>query len=227
MNHKKTNYIFKALLALVFAAVFSFNGFSYTILNGIEMAFPPPPTSGLKTTSLSIGSDNYIIEGAGYFLESYTNTLLFMKKIELSGVDGYNTDELNAVLDKAITNIKLASNAYLKLIKESENLPYITTVLESLKKIDYAAFKSEIFANKEIFNEVREYLYKGDIRGVYKKMLANTEQIAGILSRMKEKVDGGVLAVISDTYRVNQTFSRSLLFGQYVAQVFGRMLGYN
>jgi hypothetical protein len=225
MNQIKRNYILKALLVVVFTTGFSFDAFPWGLLNHSETVFPPP--SGLKTTSSSMGLDNYIIEGAGYFLESYSNTLLFMKKIELSDVEGFNRDELNVVLEKAIYNIKLASSVYLQIIKETESLPYDVAVLISLKKFDYAAFRSEIFADKEIFNEAREYMHKGDIRGVYKKMLANTEQIAGILTRMKDKVNGGVLAIIADTYMVNQTFSRSLLFGQYVAQVFGRTLGYN
>jgi hypothetical protein len=221
MNHRKNSLILKALSVVLFIVVFNSIGFSWSIANTSDVIFPP----GGKIASVSIG--DYIVNGASYFLESYSDTIMFMKKIELSGNSGLNVDESSKLLDQAIANIKLAEGAYSSLTKETESLLYNSSVIEFLKKFDYDAFQVEISADKDIFVDVREYLYNGDVKGVYKKMLANTEQIAGILGRIKEKLNGGVTAVISDTYAVNQTFSRSFLFGQYVAQVFGRMQGYN
>jgi len=121
----------------------------------------------------------------------------------------------------------MAKETYMKLVKETESLPYNTSVLETLKQFNYDAFQSEISANKEIFDEVKAYLVKGDMKGVFVKILANTEKIEAVLTQVKEKIYDGVPAVVNDIYQVNQLFSSSLLFGQYVAQVCGRVKGVN
>jgi hypothetical protein len=223
MKKLKNCLILNVLMVAVMLTCFGVNAFPYTIYNGSGIVFPG---LGNGTSSPSSFIENDIVNGAGYFLESYANTLSFMKKIELSEIYGVNNNELNFALDKAIYNMKLAKETYAKLCKEVENIPYNTAVLDSLKQFDYYAFQKEIAGDKEIFTDARVYLYNGDIRGIYARMLSNTEQIMGILMRIKEKIPGGVTHMIPDVYLVNRTFSQSLLFGQYVSQVFGRIIGY-
>jgi len=222
MKHLKNKMVLKAVILVLLISGLSVNAFSWFLSNHVEIVYPDP--TGKSTLSPIV---NYIATGAGYFLKAYSNTLQLMNKIELSDINGINYDEWNALLDKTIYNIALAKETYAKLIKETENLPYNTSVLETLKQFNYDAFQSEISADKEIFDEVKAYLVKGDMKGVFVKILANTEKIEVLLIQAKGKVYAGVPAVVNDIYQVNQLFSSSLLFGQYVAQVCGRVKGAN
>jgi len=222
MSHLKNKMVLKAVVLVLMISGLSINVFSWWVVNHIEIVYPDP--TGKSTVS---PITNYIAIGAGYFLKAYSNTLQLMNKIELSGINGTNTDEWNALSDKTLYNMTMAKETYMKLVKETESLPYNTSVLETLKQFNYDAFQSEISANKEIFDEVKAYLVKGDMKGVFVKILANTEKIEAVLTQVKEKIYDGVPAVVNDIYQVNQLFSSSLLFGQYVAQVCGRVKGVN
>jgi len=222
MKHLKNKMVIKAVVLVLMISVLSVNAFSWWSGNHGEIVYPDP--TGKSTVS---PITNYIAIGAGYFLKAYSNTLQLMNKIELSGINGINTDEWNALSDKTLYNMTMAKETYMKLVKETESLPYNTSVLETLKQFNYDAFQSEISANKEIFDEVKAYLVKGDMKGVFVKILANTEKIEAVLTQVKEKIYDGVPAVVNDIYQVNQLFSSSLLFGQYVAQVCGRVKGVN
>jgi len=222
MKHLKNKMVIKAVVLVLMISGLSVNAFSWWIGNHGEIVYPDP--TGKSTVS---PITNYIAIGAGYFLKAYSNTLQLMNKIELSGINGMNYNEWNALLDKTLYNMAMAKETYMKLVKETESLPYNTSVLETLKQFDYDAFQSEISADKEIFAEVKAYLVKGDMNGVYFKILANTEKIEAVLTQVKGKIYAGIPAVVNDIYQVNQLFSSSLLFGQYVAQVCGRIKGVN
>jgi len=222
MKHLKNKMVIKAVVLVLMISGLSVNAFSWWIGNHGEIVYPDP--TGKSTVS---PITNYIAIGAGYFLKAYSNTLQLMNKIELSGINGMNYNEWNALLDKTLYNMAMAKETYMKLVKETESLPYNTSVLETLKQFDYDAFQSEISADKEIFAEVKAYLVKGDMNGVYFKILANTEKIEAVLTQVKGKIYAGIPAVVNDIYQVNQLFSSSLLFGQYVAQVCGRVKGAN
>jgi len=222
MKHLKNKMVIKAVVLVLMISVLSVNAFSWWSGNHGEIVYPDP--TGKSTVS---PITNYIAIGAGYFLKAYSNTLQLMNKIELSGINGINTDEWNALSDKTLYNMTMAKETYMKLVKETESLPYNTSVLGTLKQFDYNAFQSEISADKEIFAEVKAYLVKGDMNGVFGKILGNTEKIEAVLIQVKGKVYAGIPAMINDIYQVNQLFSNSLLFGQYAAQVCGRIKGVN
>jgi hypothetical protein len=75
-----------------------------------------------------------------------------------------------------------------------------------------------------VFNPLREYLARGDVRGVFSKVLKDTEAILDQLYSIKEILEADKVPEIETTWKLNQTFSDYLLFGQYAAMVFKEMI---
>jgi hypothetical protein len=62
---------------------------------------------------------------------------------------------------------------------------------------------------------VKKFLEKGDIRSIYGENVTDTANILNLLTSIKARVDAGQL---------NPLYSGVQLFGQYVAQVFYKVL---
>jgi len=146
-----------------------------------------------------------------------------MKKTELSDKQFVSNDELIDPLDNALEQMKLAYTTYVKLNQLAYNTPYNPLVIDALKNFNYDGFRAEYNLNGEIFSEVKAYLGKGDIRGVYRKVMWDTAQLIGLLNRVKEKLEAGVFLPLKEVWKLNQAYSQSLLFGQYIAQVFANL----
>jgi hypothetical protein len=168
--------------------------------------------------------NNFVVDGAGYFLESYANTLLFMKEIEWSGKTALAYDELKNLVDKALGNMKTANGTYVNLKQAADAAPYNPAVIDALKQFDYNGFKEANSLNGDIFKEVKGYLVKGDIRGVYARILLDTGNIILLLERIRDQVDAGDFPVIGDVWNLNHVYSQSLLFGQYTSQVLSSII---
>ncbi len=194
----------------------STNIFSLWYLNYSDIAYGGDGESSPAMSGL-------IIDGCGYFLESYANTLLFMKKIEWSGKTALDYDELKNILEKAMDNMKSANETYVNLKQAADAAPYNPAVILALKNFDYDGFKEANSLNGDVFNQVKGYLVKGDIRGVYARILLDTENLIILLERIKVQVDTGDFPVIGDVWNLNHAYSQSLLFGQYLSRVFYRL----
>lgn len=193
--------------------------FPFWAANGSGNAFSGGDGGSDSLTSTGF-VESYVIEGAGFFLDSYSFTLQVMKKVEWSGKDGLNFDELNALMDMALENMEQANASYRILNEVARKIPYNPIVIAQLEKFDFDSFAQAKGVNKEIFTSVRGYLEKGDVRGVYVSTLDATESIITLLQSVKKKIDAGVFPSIPEIWQLNQEYSQTLLFGQYVAQVF-------
>jgi hypothetical protein len=161
-----------------------------------------------------------VINAAGYFLQSYSNMLAFLNKIERSELDGLNYTEIQSNLNNAIESMAEVRAAYIEITREADISDYNQEVLDKLFIFDYPAYEKTNALNHSIFADVATYLKKGDVKGIYHKLLSDVEGILNILATIKEKVDVNVFPGIADLHRMNQYYSQSLLFGQYVAEVF-------
>jgi hypothetical protein len=178
---------------------------------------------------LSDGSTNAIrddvIDGAAFFLKGYSDILLFLNKIELSEKQDLDYAELRPILDRAIGNMELVKTTYMDLIQKARSTPYNPGMIEKLKNFRFSSFWREKGLNPLIFRSVQSYLASGDVRGLHSKMLANIEGILDMLSGIKERIDVNVFPGISGLWKLNHSCSDILLFGQYVAMIFGDLLG--
>jgi hypothetical protein len=207
MRHIQKYLKLKVIVGIGILVFFSHYSFSHWVVNSLPIIY-----NGSDDYKASL--DNYVIDGAGYFLEAYSNTLLLMKKIEWSSKEGLKTDELNLLVENALENIESAREAYANFIRIANDTPYNTAILEKLKSFDYDTFQKENELNPEVFSSVKSYLANGEISKLYYDFSSAVEDITGLLKQ-----------VVKEIWKLNGLFSESLLFGQYVSQVLYNIQG--
>jgi hypothetical protein len=219
MRYIKNFTILKVILVITALMMFTSNSFSWWYANGSGGAYGGSGDGdGLGAPSGQI--DQYIVEGAGYFLDSYSYTLQFMRKVELSDNLGLNYPELSQILDSALVNMQQAMDTY-KLLKETADItPYNPEVIEVLKNFNYDLYCETNGLNNEIFTGVKSYLVKGQVTEIYGKLLSDMEIMIDLLQKVTKNIDKNQFPPVKTVRQLNQVYSISLLFGQYVADVF-------
>ena len=164
-----------------------------------------------------------IITGAGYFLRSQSDFLLFLNKIELSTLEGVNYTEVQNLLNCAIDNMEKAKEEYGRLVEIAYVTPYRQEVMEKLKAFDYDGLLEEKGLNAVIFKDMENYLRAGNLRGLHSRALLDTMNILAMLYRLKPVTDSGQFPVLEDLWRLNQAYAEAHLLGQYTSEVFARV----
>ncbi len=212
--------VFLSLTVVLAAAlvVFSVPGFALMKGNDSPMGFGGGTNGG---ESAGIGALNTaVIESAGYSMESQSQILLFLAKIERSEVNGVDFKNLRQVLAKAIFSMEKAESNYVQLKQLADQTPYNEKVITQLTTFDYDGYKDAHSLNPSLFNKARTYLELGDVRGVYGKMLLDTRIILELLYRIDNSLENKRFPASDSLWRLNQYSYESLIFGQYVAEVF-------
>jgi hypothetical protein len=177
-----------------------------------------------NTGERSIELNLYIVKGAGHFLKGYSDIHLFLNKIEMSDIDGTDYSELQEILGGAIENMTLAKKAYQQLITAAGTSAYNPVIINRLLTFDYQGFQEEKGLIADVFYDVKKYLEKGDVRGVYAGLSEGCEDILNKLSELKGTVEAGNFPPVDNLWRLNQQCSKTILFGQYAAEVLFRIL---
>jgi len=218
MNKKCLPY----LIAVILIGLLPLTVFSAYVSNTTEIAFGGG-NNGSSTTNEEVGC--LIIQGAEQFLDAYQNTLVVMQYTENQQASKAASAEIDTALSGSLTAVKSAIVTYEKLIECSKSIPYNPTVIDQLKKFDYTGFlkSNEGYVNPVIFDIVTGYLSAGDIRGLYARLKSGFEGIAALLEKISLVINSGQPTPIEDIWKLNQSFSQTLLTGQYTSQVFSTL----
>lgn len=218
---KQTEFkvVSKVLLAVFVLFLVQVNAFALIYGNESQKGFGNP---GGKSSVPTIKT--YVLQGAGYFLDSYSDILQLLNKIELAELNGIDYIELQKIAARAGDNIRGQMETYLNLTQLADAAPYDQAVIDLLTGFDYAAFQQEKGLNSIIFADVQSYLSKGDIRGVYHRFLAVAAVLQAQLNIIKTDIDANRFPQSADLWNLDQNAAQSLLFGQYTAEVFCRVL---
>jgi len=209
----------KLLLGLIIMIIMNIQLLSWWYVNGSGNAYNPPPSPGFEVTG-TVSIETEVARGAGYFLEAYADTLLFMNQVELSNLKGMDYNHLQSLLDNALKHMTQANATYTRLKAKAEYTPYNPVVIEALRNLNYEEFGLTRNLNREIFAEVQTYLAGGSVTEMYGKLISDMEVIIKLITLVKENIDNGQFPSTPQVRQLNQAFSVSLLFGQYVAEVF-------
>ncbi len=218
----------KVILGLLVLGLFTFNSYSAITFNWSDCAYRGECDGGeaasLIMVPMSTSMHTYIVEGAGYFLDSHSNLQAFLSRVEMSEINGIDYNELREILYKTIEDMEKAREAYYNLKIKADNTPYEENVIEQLGAFDYDGFQEANGLIPFIFEKVKGYLSKGDVRGVYANGLSNTETILEKLYTVKESVDADQFPDIKDLWRISQFYSENQGFGQYTSEIFRTIL---
>lgn len=216
---KDFKLVSKVSLAVFVLLLVHVNVFALIYGNESDKGYGNP---GGKSSTPTIRT--YVLQGAGYFLDSYSDILLFLNKIELAELNGIDYVELQNIVNRARENIQQQKDNYLNLTQLADATPYDQVVIDQLTSFDYAAFQQEKALNSVIFADVQSYLSKGDIRGVYYRFLAAADTLLTQLNTIKTDIDANRFPQSSDLWNLDQNAAQSLLFGQYTAEVCYRVV---
>jgi hypothetical protein len=222
MIKKVTLNIFIGLTILIFMNI---KVYSVLVGNYTDCGFGGGGGESKSLTSFTIRI--YIIEGAGYFLNSHSSIQALLNRVELSELNVIDFNEMKEILYKAIEDMEKAKDSYYNLKQEADKTPYNPVMINFLLNFDYGGFQEEKGLNLTIFENVKNYLSRGDIRGIFSNFLANSESILEQLYAIKEWLDADKLPEISILWRVNQTYVEAHLFGQYTSEVFYDIISEN
>ncbi len=224
IKQKSKRLKLKFFIGLFVLIVFNSYSFSYIMGNFGDCGFGEDEGKGLSIVK-DISIKLYIIEGAGYFLNSYSDMHLFLNKVEMSELNGVDYKELRDILYRVIENMEKAKEAYYNLKQKADNTPYNQAFINQLLSFDYVVFQNENGLNITIFKDVESFLSKGDVRGLFDRLLSNSDEILNKLYTVKESVDAERFPETSTIWRLNQDYSETILFGQYGSEVFFEITG--
>jgi hypothetical protein len=207
----KKSILCKLFLTVFVMCVLSPGAFPKIIANYSESGFDGPKGG-------PIGLD--VMNAAGTYLKSQSEFLLFLNKIEMADIDALNFSQLQALLDSAITNMEETKSTYDQLTVKADGTNYDITVIDNLKTFDYTSFQQTEKLNSVIFDEVKGFLINGNIRDLYYKLLADSQEMVDRLKVIKTSVDSGIEPELSLLWSLNQKYMETHLFGQYTARVF-------
>ncbi|MDQ1351393.1 MAG: hypothetical protein QG657_1695, partial [Acidobacteriota bacterium] len=134
---KPSKMLLKGCVVLITFILFTGNIYGLIACNGSGDGYQPPKT-GIAVGGNSI--ETYIEMGGGYFLKSHSDILIFLNKVEMSGINGCDYNEWQGILKSALDNMRNAKKIYELLIKTAEATPYNQEVISRLAKFDYASF---------------------------------------------------------------------------------------
>lgn len=227
MIKQNKQLILKIIIGII---ILSFANISYSRLahNWSDCAYEGECDGGESTslinTPMSISMHTYIVEGAGYFLDSHSSMQAFFNRVEMSDVNSVDFNELREILYKAIEDMEKAREAYYNLKIKADNTPYKMSMIEILMQFDFEEFQLENGLLPSIFEKVEYYLNKGNVRGLYATILSSNEEILYKLYEIKEVVDADQFPEITKLWRINQKYAEFQLFGQYTSEVFKKAL---
>jgi hypothetical protein len=209
---------FKALMGTFILMIFSMNIFSYILQNGSGQGYPDG--DGDKSSVNNISIENYVIQGAGYFLQASSCIQSLLNRVEMQDFNGFYFSELEQLVYRAYFNIILARMAYEQLIQLAESTPYNREFISQLKGFDYRSFMEKNGLNAVVFNKVREYLEKGDITGSFKHTYSNLCALENLLWAIKKGIEVNQTPELSLLWKLNETCAETSLFGSYAARIF-------
>jgi hypothetical protein len=214
LEHKK-EFNMKKIFLVMFTLILYISGYSFIVMNDINCSFNEGPEKILL-------EDNVIL-GATHFLNSKSNADLLLMEYEKSGRQEFNFTLALEYVEKAIAELEISKEKYVKATEIGERLGYIETKQSWFKEFNYDTFIVENNLNREIAGIVKGYLIKGDVLGVYRHNLDNIDGILTTLSSIRDQVKIGKKPDISIFWNLLQQYSEATLFGNY-STVIGRQI---
>ena len=161
-----------------------------------------------------------LIKAASDFLNSYSSFLLLLSHAELGGRDLQISKKH---LESSIKSMEEAVKNCKELIKNVKDPLYNEHIINDLKKFGYDTLRENNNLIVTIFESVRKNLEKGEIQKTYKKMQSDCDDILKTLKNLRGKIELGLFPEKKELWDLCQTYSKSMLAGQYVARVFGEI----
>lgn len=166
-----------------------------------------------KPAKVAIGDE--VVMGSANFFQSYSAAMLVLYEREIAEKDFFDAEKSLNYVETAISKLEAARNYYNNALNLALATDYAQDRIDQLKSFDYSKFCSENNLNIPIMEEVKQYLSKGDVIGLYKKNIENVTAILSNLYKIRESLKGGTRPDLSTYSDLIRTYSTTVLFGNY------------
>ncbi len=215
MKKSLSKLIINVLVACLIVSCLQLNMFGYFLVNGSgEVGYS---RNGQRN---GLDMENYVIQGAGSFLNGYSNVQTFLAYYETQSTNGVDYNEWLIAIDNALYHMNNAVNVYELLIAEADTMPYNQESISALHVFDYPGFMQANSLNSEIFAECEGYLKQGNITGMYRHIHEKLQSIVSLLSIIQTDLSGNKMPGLMDAYALNEACLDLSMFGQYASRVF-------
>jgi hypothetical protein len=184
--------------------------------NGGGSNFNDPPMEESSTFSI----EHYVVKGAGFFLKSCSDLLLFLNYAEIAEIEGADFNALWLNLDNGISNMEVARDVFLQLKQKADLTPYNQSKIDELLKFNYVGFQKENNLLKPVFDQVKFYLGNGAVREFYGEILCQIDEILDISYIIKANIEVNEFPEVESLWNLQHRCCKSMLFGQYASRVF-------
>lgn len=167
--------------------------------------------------------ENLIIDGASSFLKSYSDILLLLNESEIGLRDGFNLYQAQQLLDSAHGKLVFAKENYSRALDLIKGTQFEEAVLEKLKTFNYAGLTAARKLHPAAMKRVASFLSVGNVRGVYKKLVKDMEDILYRLREVREDCQKDILPGMEDLRTIFQEYSDVMLYGYYSSLVFSEI----
>jgi hypothetical protein len=225
MNKTKTKKLI-IIWAVVFNLVISVPVFAVIYANTTDDAFVILEQSSSASADGVKGDSSMaelIIRGAGYFLQAGAEINRLSERYEMTEIEGFDYYGMYNAASKAISNLEKMDYYYGQLITKADNTPYNLTVINSLTSFDYDLFGKSNGLNKDVFDQAKEYLSAGDVRGAYKKIKQDANNLLNRLHNIRWLIYWGYLPDSTEMMDLKQQLLNTDFFGQYLTRVFNEI----
>jgi hypothetical protein len=164
--------------------------------------------------------EDYITQGAGYFLQGKSYIQSFLNQMELQDVKGMDFAGLHRLTANALDQISVACIVYENLVVAAKIAPYNPVVITRLKEFDYASFIIDHRLNRAIFDKVSGYLSSGNITGVFIYNLYVLKSIRWLLFIVNSYAEFDLMPPLGFCRKLNELCAELSLFGSYTARIF-------
>jgi hypothetical protein len=174
-------------------------------------------------TNKSAAMETLTVSGTSFFLKSNADVFLLLNEVEVGYPNNLNFSQALSYVDSAIYKLDMAKNKYLLIIKQGENIHYVSKMVDRLQTFDYTGFATNRNLNNDVMTRVQGYLANGDIIGLYRKNIANIDTILILLNEIRYMLTTGVHPDMNKFWSLLQQYSDAILLGNYATVVFNHM----
>lgn len=164
--------------------------------------------------------EDMTIEGTSDFLQSNADVFMLLSEVEIGYGGNFQFNRGIELTEAAISKLERSRQKYLELIGRAESASYVPEMISALKKFDYRKFVDSNGLNQQIMAVVKDYLTKGDVRGLYKRHVDSIDSILKQLYDIRTHLTEGNLPAIDAFWSLLQQYSEALLVGNYATMVF-------
>lgn len=230
MNRKNKALIVRPILCIILITSMSVNVLPDFCGNWGECTVEPGCEGGDGTsTGVYVPESSgmlkmYIVDGAGFILSTYSGIGSLLREVEMSEMCGPDYFKMRETLYSMIEDMERARDTYYIINLIIQSTPYKQSVIERLKAFDYDGFRETSGLSPIVFGRVKNFLERGDTRGIFTSIYKDTGILLEQLYAMKETFEVDKLPHITQVWKLNQTFTETVLFGQYFSQVMYQIL---